>query len=612
MNAFRQGRKIAGNAKKFLVLAFLLSCAGFACDSSSEVRNLRLSKVGPFSVVIEWQTPEAERFSIRYGEGRLLDKAVEEPEAVREHRVVLTGLKPSTRYGYTLKGTGITRDFRSAPSMDGAFDLWLLDSGHPYCQGGELPESLPDIMLLAGPCMGKPAELADSLLVVTLPERGVQTLDFGAARFVLAREAAPALERAGETPDDIHHRIVVLPEKPESWDVKENVTLLTLRLARHGERSITWKPEETAWLEIDTYEISWVQGEGDARRRTVLVEAPPETRKSCLYCDRLLETGRYEESIAWYRRFLETNKNRHEVEDAAFAIARIYDEKLFRFAKALEEYERFLKNSPNSRRATLARYRIDTLKRFDDHDFKPLELFERAKASWDRERPQPALVKVEHLLQSYPDSPVIEEVLFWIGHLLEESDPERAKDYYRQLIERFPKGENAIMAAMATGDIAYRDKSYREAIAAYQNARGIASEKYFIAIDDKLRKSERNVWRETARYLSWAVLAFWLLATAFRCCRPAWKDVWMVGILTSGYMLLFGGYALLDLERARTLVGTLAILFGGGVGILLWNRALSRCGTFGPFVVVLHILTATLAAIYLTMYHFHYLYVFGV
>ncbi len=563
-------------------------------------------------MVLEWQSPEEEQYTLSYGEGRLLDKKIQEEFATRQHRVVLTGLKPSTRYGYTIKGTGITRSFRSAPGTEGAFDLLLLHKDDPYCQTNELPERLPDIVLLETSCTGKLATLADSLLVAELPKDDARILDFGAARLILSRDATAALAEAKKTPDDFHHRLVVLPDVSKDRESDNNVTWLSPRLARHGTTEITWNAKESAWLEIDTYEISWVQGEGKNHQRKVLVEAPPETRKSCLYCDRLLETGRYEESIDWYRNFIETNKNRHAVEDAAFTIARIYDEKLFQFAKALQEYEQFLKNSPSSRRATLARYRIDYLKRYNDNDFKPLQLFEQAKALRDRENPEPTIERVNRLLQTYPDSAVVEEVLFWIGHLLEESAPETAETYYRQLTERFPKGENAIMAAIATGDMAYRDKSYRKAIAAYKEAQKVATKKYRIAIQDKLRKSERNVWREAARYLFWGFFGFWLLLTILWRCRPALKDLWIAGILASGYVLLGGGYALIDFERARILVETLSVLFAASVLALLWNRALVRSGKLGSIGAVAHIVTMTLAAIYLTLYHFHYLYIFGV
>jgi len=61
------------------------------------------------SVVLKWQTPEAEQGCVRYGEKELLEKACEET-ATKYHRVVLKDLKKATTYRYAVESSSLQID----------------------------------------------------------------------------------------------------------------------------------------------------------------------------------------------------------------------------------------------------------------------------------------------------------------------------------------------------------------------------------------------------------------------------------------------------------------------------------------------------------------------
>ena len=598
----------------FIVILFsaLLLCSA-GCGEAPDIEGLRLAEVGPFSATLEWTTEEPSTFQILYGEGTLLDREVTEERAATEHRLILTGLKPSTRYTCRIEPGGPTFPIRSAPGKDGAFDLVVLDPASPACKGAAPEaEADPDLVVLTGDCPGPPANRPESILTIRVPSSESREVRFGRYLILVSPDVETAETTRFDPTDAGLRRIVILPALPEKVpESLEESVLLSAGGAWFGGRTTLWGEAETAWFEVDAFEIARVRGAGEGRSRKVIVEAPPESKKTCLYCDRLMESGRYEESVAWYRRFIVTNRDRHAVEDAAFSVARILDEKLFRYRDALKEYRRFLEAYPKSRKTTLARYRLDYLLAHADQGFRPLELIERAKAGLVRSDPLPSAARVEEVLRKFPDASVAEDALFWLGNLLETVDPDRARSHYRTLMERFPAGENATMASIALGDILYRGKSYRRAIEAYQKAAEIVPKKYRIAVSDKLRKSRRNIKREWAFRLAWAILIGWLAVSIALRARPARKDVRAVLIVLAAYGLMGGIYFAVTYETSRPLAPALAVLAPAMCAVMLWSRALSRDLRRGAWIVVLHALSCSAAVLYLVMYSFHHLYVFS-
>jgi tetratricopeptide (TPR) repeat protein len=589
--------------RRFLLLPVLLAAFGCACATPPDVRDLRLVEVGPFSATIAFTTNTPARFTAEYGEGRLLDNVASETVDGIDHRLRLTGLKPSTRFTYRLEPGGLTRTFRTAPGSEGAFDLVALAAGESACApAGPAPEPPPDIVVAPAACAGPLTSRPGQLL--RLPyDAG---LKFGGVFLQLA----PSANALAAAPDGAR-RVVVLPAVPSPVpEALRDAVLLSPTAAFAAGQRIDWPADRLGWFEIDAFEIAWVDALGGRRDRRVIVAAPPETKKTCLFCDRLLEAGRYEESIAWYRAFIAANAAGHEVEDAYYQVARLLDEKLFRYPEAIDAHEEFLARYPASRRAVPVQFRLAFLGARSDDDFAPLRAFEKAKAEFVRDRPAPAVAAVEEVLAAWPEAAVAQDAFFWLAHLLERDEPGRALDLYARLIARFPKSDNAAMAAVAIGDIHYRAKRYRTADAAYEAARAVAPATFEIALADKQRKSARNLKREIARYLSWAILAAWLVASVWWRAVPGRGAWWAGAVALAAYVVVGGGYFALNFARAKPLLAPLALLFVTMSLVLIWNRALGARRVAAPLVAA-HALTASAATLYLVWYHTHQLYVFG-
>ena len=592
--------------------AFLL--IGTGCAEPIAIEGLNLVEVSPFSATLAWTTDSALAAHVVYGEGKLTDREVREKQATTRHSVTLTGLRPSTRYSYRIEPGGPTRSFRSAPSVEHAFDLVVLDAASKVCQSpSETLDVDPDLLVLLDDCANPWTKRPDSMLIRRMPTVGASELTLGPAIVILSRSRSDALKAIARISDNKRRILLVLPKLDDMQkEMDDSVIEISPRTIRYAGVETIWPEAPALRLEVDVYEVVWVRGNARERQRRLIIEAPPETKKTCLYCDRLLESGRYEDSLAWFRDFIDANHKMHVLEDAYFSIAQINDEKLFRYTDAIDGYREFLEYYPNSRRRVLARYRLDYLLAHADHEFEPLRMFERAKASLVQKDPLPTAVEVEALVKNFPDSSVAPEALFWLGHLLETVDPIRARNHYRTLVDRFPNSENSLGSAIALGDILYREKQYRQAITAYRKAKNIATKDYHVSIEEKIRKSRRNITREVAYVGSIVVLMFWFAVTFVLRALPAKSD-WLVGaIVLAGYTILGGVYMAFTYEKSNALIPMLAILAVAMTLVLLWNRALGRkSNRFRGPLVLAHALTCSMAVLYLTLYAFHQVYVFG-
>ena len=590
---------------------FLFGIFFTSCDESPQIENLRLTQIGPFNATLEWESDYPASFIVEYGEGRIFDRETVPDNSDIKHRVSLTGLKPSTRYSYRIKSNGQGAAFRSAPKSDGAFDMVILNTQSRLCRKEMKSSEIdPDIVIVSGPCESSWANRPESILTKQIPDSGIDTFVYGKNLIVLSSKIETALSFKVKESDRKKRPLYVVSEELVAYKLPADQLFFSPNRALYLGKLVSVPNELEAWLDVDAFEIAWVYRKDDKQNRTVIVEAPPETKKTCLYCDRLMEAGRYEESIAWYRNFIDTNQDRHAIEDAVYSIGRILDEKLFQYGLAIEEYNKFLSTYPTSRRKTLINYRLKYLKAHQDNGFIPLLRFEKAKAKTTVGRHSLTIETVEAIVREYPQSSVVPEALFWMGHLLERENPIRAIKYYNNLIREYPKIENAAIASIAIGDILYREKKYRKAVNAYHLALTISPATYHISINDKIRKSDRNIKREIAHYICWTTLLLWLLASFWWRSRPEARDFWAAILVFSIYGLAGGTYFALTFDRSRAIIPIVASIAFSSIVIIFWNRLISRAAGRN-WITAAHVLTSSAAIIYLLLYAFHYLYIFG-
>lgn len=594
-----------------IILVAIIGTFFLSCEPSQQIEKLRLTKVGPFSATLEWETQNPGQFVVEYGEGELFDRELVSNDAKTKHKVSLTGLKPSTRYTYRIKPGGTSASFRSAPGTDGAFDMVILDANSPLCKKGwKKTEIYPDIAIVSGDCEGSLANRPESILTLHIPESGTLQMTYGKNLLLIAPTIESAVSYKVREPDSKKRLIYVVSAIRKETTIPDQQVCIGPKGSLYQGKNIYPETDSGAWVEVDAYEIAWVYPKGVKHHREVIVEAPPETRKTCLYCDRLMEAGRYEESIAWYRNFIETNQDRHAIEDAVYSIGRILDEKLFKYPEAIGEYSKFLQSYPASRRKTLIKYRLKYLESHSDNHFIPLLRFEKEKARLVRDHPIQTVENVESIVMEFSESAIVPEALFWMGHLLEREDPDRAQKYYKDLIQKFPKIENAAVASIAIGDILYRNEKYLKAVNAYRYALTISPDTYRISIDDKIRKSKRNIKREIARYISWATILFWIIVTVILRSTPKFKDFWAAVLVTSIYGLIGSTYFALTFEKSRSIVPLVAVITFSAGTLIFWNRAVSR-SLRKKWIAIVHMLSLSIALIYLLLFAFHQLYVFG-
>ena len=150
-------------------------------------------------------------------------------------------------------------------------------------------------------------------------------------------------------------------------------------------------------------------------------ETPEAVKRSCVYCRKLLDTQRYQESIDWYRKFITEFGARYMVDDAQFEIANIYDQYLFDYPAALKEYRKLVTEYPNSCKVRQVSQRIEYLTAYADYDFNPLRIFEKAKSQTYQRDKKKAVAEIETIPAKYPGAKIEPQVLFWLGYTLAET-----------------------------------------------------------------------------------------------------------------------------------------------------------------------------------------------
>ena len=179
--------------------------------------------------------------------------------------------------------------------------------------------------------------------------------------------------------------------------------------------------------------------------REIVLKAPPlQEKRTCEECRRLADHGAYEESIAAYREFILNNEGHFQIDDAYYAIAEIFDTKLFQYNDALYWYSQLLEKYSQSSLSSMARQRAEYLRLYDDFDFIPLSQFERIRRveyfrhKKDPEQRQALINRVKQIILDYPDSTIRPSIHYWLANQLRDIDIDDAVAEYEVLLKEFP------------------------------------------------------------------------------------------------------------------------------------------------------------------------------
>lgn len=211
--------------------------------------------------------------------------------------------------------------------------------------------------------------------------------------------------------------------------------------------------------------------------REIALRTPPlKEKRTCEECRRLADQGAYEESVNAYMEFIANNQGHYQIEDAYYAIAEIFDAKLFRFDEALTWYRRLIQEYPDGTLTPLGKQRIQYLSTYADYNFEPLRRFEQlktielARATNRPEEHARLLQDAAAIVADYPQSASAPVILAWLANQYSQIQPDTAVEIYKQLKNTYPKHPESQEVLFKIGEVYYNAERYRDASAAYQQA----------------------------------------------------------------------------------------------------------------------------------------------
>lgn len=611
----------------------------------------------------------------------------EQPGNSKIHEVTLPGLQPGTSYSYTVGKKGKKFHFRTQPPAHGAFSF-MVAVGEVQGETSRFAEhEIYDFIIDAGPGVDKDAKKNPGAKHFTrgvpqarpyVPVFNRSGVDSDFQRALDNRETGPA-NPGGVTwaLDWGGLRLIFLPGSYQEKDLvrllsnpashtfgiftgeeltkQETIQASNLhkQLTAHNKNNadrivgFVWllgKPSMYLMLDgigyfspgtADTLPGGFIRVDVDVEStvavwpgesKEIELRSPRlKGKRTCRECRRLADKGAYEKSIKAYMEFIDQNKGHYQIDDAYMAIAEIYDEKLFKFKEAVAWYNRLIGEYPEGNLLPLARQRLKYLDRFSDHEYKPLQQFERIrKIQFAREKNNPEgqstlMKKVESIIREYPACNLAPVMQHWLANRYRLVSVEKAVQAYLLLEEKYGDSPEAKDTAVEIGETYYEAAMYDKAITAFEAAltKLPAREK---TIRKQIDRAKRNRMRDTLATSAWIFLA--LLVTVTAVIKPRGLDFKLLprclwAFIVPAVLLAFGAWMIREQFSSTgewlLLTGflSLSILLGSFLSMVLVNKGSRPKATkiilgslAGVFILI--------AGFYLTIFYInsHYLVVF--
>ena len=518
-------------------------------------------------VTIAWLSRELYKGRVLYkpagSDGSPLS-AEESFGASDQHEVVIAGLSPSTRYTYWIEGSETHFQFQTQPLPNTPFSfltvwgdvskrivpLMMSEVGEFIVSLSNIPEEGTDRFSDVRPYVPIYGPLGiDSVFLRAIESeravdrRGAWHLDWGGLRLIFVDEVAEMAEMF-ETRRAHTFGIITTGEVLKAFKASQPIDIPSIQqaplhsiLTAHNKANPT-RPAAFVGVvgrEDETVEVDGVQYFGidkqsnadgairidvdvesaravfiDENREVALKKQPLSQKRTCEECRRLADKGAYEESVKAYKEFIATHKGHFQIDDAYFAIAGIFDEKLFRFAEALVWYRRLIDEYPDGTLGPLAKQRVKYLTAYSDYDYEPLVRFERIrKVEFARRKHRPEernklLAKVESIIGEYSDSKLAPVMQHWLAKQYGQGEPDKAVDAYRRLRKKYPGHPEAQEVLIEIGLTYYEAQRYDEAMEAYSEAlRELPSLRE--TIEAQVARCKRNIRRTWVAWICWGV-----------------------------------------------------------------------------------------------------------
>ncbi len=591
-----------------------------------------------------------------------------------QHEVIITGLKPSTRYTYWIGKSEGRFQFQTQPAPAGPFSF-LIVAGNPGERIVSLVSSeVPDFIISLSevdqqsdcfsqvrpyiPIYGLGS--VDSPFLRAMGEEsstGPWKLDWGGLRLIFAYKSEEittmldaraahtlgvisstikiAKETIGQT--KLHSILVAhnkqVPDKPVAFvavvgEREESVEIDGIKyfgISGGGEKAAE-VDSSAVRVDVDVESVRAVFV--DDGREVVLKSPPLKEKRTCAECRRLADKGAYEDSIKAYKDFIESHQGHFQISDAYFAIASIYDEKLFKFAEALQWYNRLLDKYPTGALVPLAKQRVKYLSTYSDYNYEPLVQFDRirkiefARKKHIAEERDKLLARVESIIKKYPLSKLAPSMQYWLANQYRQSDTDKAVEAYQRLRDAYPNSPFAQEILIEIGETYYDAGRFHQAMEVYTKALAELPA-HRETIKAQIARSARNIRRDKIALLCWGILV--VITGVTILVKPVGIDISkikriIVAFVVLEIILLFGAWLVREQFTSAGEMFLLTTFFSAAAGI---SSLISI--TFGKkvFVKADSVLPAVIGnmtgmiflvtAIYLTIYHVnvHYLIVVG-
>ncbi len=532
------------------VLAITGLLAGCNHSDSRQVGNhVQVMEVTQRQAVITWQTDKPSKGRVFYraasGTGKT-ETALETLAAAYRHRVRLVNLEPGTRYTYWIDDPDNRFQFQTQPLATHPFSFMLVSAVNPKGIENQVMGELPDFILDTGtpePERDSAYRRISAYIPVYTPSGPLP--EFGAGPMPVDRQSW-FLQWGGfqlavlEHLDQIRNisfpaasgiRGIVVHNKSPSQDKKTfdefkqdslaadlTAVLKSLNISfiigpaknfqhhQAGELSVVGLPfaapqDHDMFIRVDVDAQSAHAVDLKRGQRYALKQAPLKEKITCDDCRKLADKGAYQAAIKAYQSFIENNQGHFQIDDAYFAIALLFDEKLFDFKPAIQWYQRLVNEYASSSFAPLARQRITYLQKRSDHDFEPLARFERIrKTDYARKKDQPAermrlLKEVQDIVEAFPKAHVASQIQYWLGIQYRDINLDRSIQSFQRLLNNYPNAPEARHAIIDIGDTYYQEGMYRKAREIYRQALEMAGTSSR-TLESQIRRCSRNLLRQ--------------------------------------------------------------------------------------------------------------------
>lgn len=581
-----------------------------------------IQNTGASSVTISWHSREPYVGRIFYkltGTDAGPSRAVEKFGETREHEIIVTGLKPATHYTYWIGETGKYYRFHTRPPANSPFSFIVAYGEMAKDASRLLDAEVPDFFISLNITPGDTDPFAGVRAYVPVfgfdgaaftGETG--KLDWGGLRLIFLRNIeslggqldTPAPHTFGIMTGEGQPDVPVLFPKADPALLRDTKLHKTLRA--HNRQDPT-RPASFVWIigskgapaEVDGIRYLGLppakdtpSGKGNAIRVDVDVESaravllgdgteitlrnpPIQGKRTCHECRRLADKGAYEESIKAYKEFIENNAGHYQIDDAYFAIAEIYDEKLFLFPDAMAWYQRLLTEYPTGTLAALAGQRVRYLSQYADFDFKPLQGFDRIrKVDFSRKEGRAdeqleLLSRVEALIDEYPGCNLAPVMQHWLANRYRQFSIDKALAAFNTLKEKYPASSEAEEVSLEIGETYYNAGLNEEALTAYQIALAkLPAHKK--TIEARIKRSKRNIRRVVLAGAAWIALGVLLVLTIL--LKPIGLDFSRIGFgfrvfIILGIFLLFWSWLIHEQFSSPLDMWLFVILFAAHAGL---------------------------------------------